>query len=127
MGDVEACWEGNSPYKKESNEATRDATPQTMTVALVRLAPVPPPDAPPGMSTSRYSKGVGKGAQPACESGMSLGWNGNCWQLQEDPYLLAIDDERYHSRMLPSVVTIMATIYGRCCVIMRLRGLELLA
>jgi hypothetical protein len=53
---------------------------------------------------------------------MSLGWIGNCWQLREDLYLLAIDNERYHSRMLPSVLTIVATVYGRCCVIMRLRG-----
>ena len=37
-------------YKKDSNEATRDATPQTMTVALVRFEPVPPPEAPPGIS-----------------------------------------------------------------------------
>ncbi len=36
-------------YRKDSNEATRDATPQTMTVALVSFEPVPPPDAPPGI------------------------------------------------------------------------------
>lgn len=51
MGNTEACWEGTSPYRKESKEAIRDATPQTVTVALVRLEPVPPPDAPPDMST----------------------------------------------------------------------------
>ena len=37
-------------YRKDSNEATREATPQTMTVALVRFEPVPPPEAPPGIS-----------------------------------------------------------------------------
>ena len=43
-------------YKKDSNEATREATPQTMTVALVRFNPVPPPEAPPGISTSPRSR-----------------------------------------------------------------------
>ena len=43
-------------YRKDSNEATRDATPQTMTVALVRLEPVPPPDAPPGISKYQPSR-----------------------------------------------------------------------
>lgn len=42
-------------YRKDTNEATRDATPQTMTVALVRFEPVPPPDAPPGISRSQRS------------------------------------------------------------------------
>ncbi len=42
-------------YRKDSNEATRDATPQTIIVALVRLEPVPPPDAPPGISRSQCS------------------------------------------------------------------------
>ena len=37
-------------YKKDKNEATKDATPQTMTVAFVRFEPVPPPEAPPGIS-----------------------------------------------------------------------------
>ena len=41
---------------KDTNEATREATPQTMTVALVRFEPVPPPDAPPGISRSQRSK-----------------------------------------------------------------------
>ena len=36
-------------YRKDSNEATSDATPQTITVALVRFEPVPPPEAPPGI------------------------------------------------------------------------------
>lgn len=46
----------NSPessYRKDNKEAIRDATPQTITVALVRFDPVPFPDAPPGMSKSR--------------------------------------------------------------------------
>lgn len=43
-------------YRKDSKEATRDATPQTITVALVRFEPVPPPDAPPGISRSQSSK-----------------------------------------------------------------------
>ena len=43
-------------YRKDSTEATRDATPQTITVAMVRFEPVPPPDAPPGMSRSQRSK-----------------------------------------------------------------------
>ena len=43
-------------YRKDSNEATRDATPQTIIVALVRLEPVPPPDAPPGISRSQCTK-----------------------------------------------------------------------
>ena len=37
-------------YKKDRSEATKDATPQTMTVAFVRFEPVPPPEAPPGIS-----------------------------------------------------------------------------
>ena len=36
-------------YRKDSNDATRDATPQTITVALVRFEPVPLPEAPPGI------------------------------------------------------------------------------
>ena len=44
-----ASWEDKSSYRKESREATKDATPQTITVAFVRLEPVPPPDPPPGM------------------------------------------------------------------------------
>ena len=43
-------------YKKDSNEATREATPQTMTVALVRFDPVPPPEAPPGILRSPRSR-----------------------------------------------------------------------
>ena len=43
-------------YRKDSNEATRDAIPQTTTVALVSFEPVPPPDAPPGISRSQRSK-----------------------------------------------------------------------
>ena len=46
MGPLE---EKRSSYKKESREATNDATPQMMTVAFVRFEPVPLPDAPPGI------------------------------------------------------------------------------
>lgn len=47
-----------SPYKKDSKEATKDAIPHTMTVALVRLEPVPPPEAPPGISKARQKAGT---------------------------------------------------------------------
>lgn len=36
-------------HNKEINDAAREATPQTMTVALVRLEPVPPPEDLPGI------------------------------------------------------------------------------
>lgn len=50
-----------STYKNDMRDATRDATPQTITVALVRLDPVPLPGVSSGISrfapTSRVSVG----------------------------------------------------------------------
>lgn len=44
------CGAHGSSYRNDSKDATKDATPHTITVAVVRLEPVPPPEAPPGMS-----------------------------------------------------------------------------